>query len=122
MAGLQIRLDGGDTLGPRLKARAKKFSEKQTVALQSTTKKAAELIETAGRANIAQGGNFSSARWQEGFRATVQFLGRSDLVIRVTHAVSYWRVRVRRKDPRQADALDTAVLRQRERQESEGLW
>jgi hypothetical protein len=92
MAGLQIKLKGGETLGPKLKDRAKRFSEKQTIALQSTANKARELIETEGRANIAEGGNFSSARWQEGFRATLQFVGRNDLVIRVTHAVSYWRV------------------------------
>lgn len=92
MAGLQIKLSGGDTLGPKLRNRAKFFSEKQTVALQSTAKKVQELIETEGRANIAAGGNFSSARWQQGFRATLQFVNRNDLIIRVTHAVSYWRV------------------------------
>lgn len=92
MAGLQIKLDGGATLGPKLKDRARKFSEKQTLALQSTARKAAELIETEGRANIAQGGNFSSPRWQEGFRAVLSFAARSDMTIRVTHAVSYWRV------------------------------
>lgn len=92
MAGLQIKLQGGETLGPKLKARATKFSEKQTVALQATARKTSELIETEGRANIAQGGNFKTPRWQEGFRATVQFLGRNDIIIRATHAVSYWRV------------------------------
>lgn len=92
MAGLQIKLSGGDTLGPKLRNRAKLFNEQQTVALQSTAKRVQELIETEGRANIAAGGNFKTARWQEGFRATLQFVARNDLVIRVTHAVSYWRV------------------------------
>lgn len=92
MAGLQIKLNGVDTLGPKLKARAKTFSEKQTIALQSTARRVTELIETEGRANIAEGGNFSTPRWQQGFRATLQFVARNDLVIRVTHAVSYWRV------------------------------
>jgi hypothetical protein len=92
MAGLRIRLDGASTLGPKLRDRAKRFSEKQIVALQSTGRKVQELIETEGRANIAEGGNFSSARWQQGFRATLQFVARNDLVIKVTHAVSYWRV------------------------------
>lgn len=92
MAGLQIKLKGGDTLGPKLKARARLFSEQQTLALQSTARRATQLIETEGRDNIAQGGNFKTPRWQQGFRATLQFVGRSDLVIRVTHAVSYWRV------------------------------
>jgi len=92
MAGLQIKLDGGDQLGPKLKLRTKTFSDKQIRAVQRSATRVADVIETEGRANIAAGGNFSSDRWQQGFRAKISFLSRGDLNIRVTHAVSFWRV------------------------------
>jgi hypothetical protein len=42
------------------------------------------------RSNIRDGGNFGSARWQDGFRAKVSFQSKNDLTIRVTHEVPYW--------------------------------
>jgi hypothetical protein len=41
---------------------------------------------------LAAGGNFSSRRWQQGFRAKISFGSRQDLKIRVTHDVPYWKV------------------------------
>lgn len=92
MAGLKFTMDGVGQLGPKLKVQAKRFSERQVVAIQSSARRAKEEIETQGRANIAAGGNFSSPRWQEGFQARLSFQTRTDLTIRATHAVPYWHV------------------------------
>jgi hypothetical protein len=93
MAGkVLIKMGGVGKLGPQLQVRAKNFSERQTKALQGAAREAKAQIEELGRANIAAGGNFGSARWQDGFQAKVSFQSRTDLNIRVTHAVSYWKV------------------------------
>lgn len=92
MPGIKFTFDGGDKCGPLLKSRATKFNERRTLALQATAQKAKEDIETQGRANIRAGGDFGSARWQEGFQAKISYQSRSDLRIRATHSVSYWRV------------------------------
>jgi hypothetical protein len=85
-------MDGVDQLGPKLRVRAKNFSERQVAAIQAAAQAAKDEIESQGRANIKAGGNFGSERWQEGFQALVSFQSRTDLRIRATHAVSYWRV------------------------------
>lgn len=90
--GIRIRLDGADKLSGTLRARAKVFGEKQTKAVQATAMRVAQEIENEGRSNIAKGGKFTSARWQDGFRAKVSFISRAELNIRVTHEVKYWRV------------------------------
>lgn len=87
-----VKMDGVGKLGPQLQVRAKKFSERQTLALQSAAQDAKDKIEQLGREDIAAGGNFSSPRWQDGFRAKVSYQSRQELNIRVTHAVSYWKV------------------------------
>lgn len=93
MAGkIKISLDGIGQCGPQLKNNAKLFNEKRTVAIQATANRAKDEIEVKGRENIAAGGNFSSARWQEGLQAKVSFKARDDINIRVTHEVSYWKV------------------------------
>lgn len=80
----------GKTLGSQFKKGVQNFSAKQKRAVNAAARMAAEEIETQGRANIRQGGNFGSARWQEGFRAVLSF--GANVIIRVTHAVPYWRV------------------------------
>jgi hypothetical protein len=90
--GITIRMDGLDANAQKLRVRAKKFSERQTRAVQEVSQRAKAEIEDQGRANIAAGGNFSSARWQQGFQAKVSYRTRSDINIRVTHSVFYWRV------------------------------
>lgn len=87
-----FKYENGDRLGPQFKASVKRHSERQVIAIQQAATKAAHEIETLGRENIRAGGNFGSARWQQGFRAKLSFRSRSDLVIRVTHAVRYWKV------------------------------
>lgn len=87
-----FKWENGDKLGERFQKRVKKFSEKQIKATQAASRRAVEEIETLGRENIAAGGNFSSPRWQEGFQAKLSYKSRSDINIRVTHAVSYWKV------------------------------
>lgn len=90
--GVQIRLDGMDKCAEKLRVRSKAFSERQTKAIQRAATRVATQIEQEGRANIAQGGNFGSARWQQGFRAKISYFARSNLNIRVTHSVFYWKV------------------------------
>lgn len=93
MAGrIQIKLDGVGKCGPQLKNRAKLFDERRVVAIQATANRAKDEIEEKGRADIAAGGNFSSARWQEGLHAKLSFKSRDDLNLRVTHDVPYWQV------------------------------
>lgn len=93
MAGkIVMKMDGVGKLGPQLRVAAKNFTERQTKAVQASATRAKEQIEVEGRANIAAGGNFGSSRWQEGFQAKVSFAARSDINIRVTHAVPYWQV------------------------------
>lgn len=92
MGTITTKYENGDKLGPQFKASVTRHSERHILAVQSAARRAAEEIETLGRSNIRSGGNFSSARWIEGFQARVSFLSRADLVIRVTHAVRYWKV------------------------------
>lgn len=90
--GITVKLDGFDVNAQKLRVRSQRFSDRQTRAVQSTANRASDEIETQGRANIAAGGNFSSARWQQGFEAKVSYRSRADINIRVTHSVPYWRV------------------------------
>lgn len=87
-----FKYENGAQLGPKFKAQVKKFTEKQTRAIQTAAQRVASDIEQLGRANIRAGGNFGSARWQQGFRARLSFQSRVNITIRVTHDVSYWRV------------------------------
>ena len=80
----------GDKLGPQFRAQVKRFNEKQVRAIQTAARNVASDIEQLGRANIRAGGNFGSARWQQGFRARVSFQSRTDITIRITHDVKYW--------------------------------
>lgn len=89
---VKFKWENGDKLGSQFKTRTKKFSEKQIRAVQAAARKASEEIEDRGRDDIAAGGNFSSERWQEGFQAKVSFESRSDINIRVTHSVFFWKV------------------------------
>lgn len=82
--------ENGDKLGRQFSNGVTRFGERAILAAQAAATKAANEIETEGRANIAAGGNFSSARWQEGFHAKLSFTSRNDMRIRITHDVSYW--------------------------------
>ena len=85
-----FKYENGDQLGPKFKAQVKRFSEKQVLAIQKAANDVAQDIEQLGRANIRAGGNFGSARWQQGFRAKVSFQGRTSLTIRITHIERLW--------------------------------
>lgn len=88
--GVTFKYQNGEQLGPQFKAGVRRFGDRSVRAIQSAANKAAAEIENQGRQNIRAGGNFGSARWQQGFRARVSFKSRSDIVIRVTHDVPYW--------------------------------
>jgi hypothetical protein len=87
-----FKLENGDKIGSQFKGRTKKFSEKMVKSTQSAARRAQAEIEERGRADIRAGGNFGSDRWQQGFRAKLSFKSRTDINIRVTHAVFYWKV------------------------------
>lgn len=85
-----FRFDDSKGGASTFKTGVKRFGERQIRAQQSAARAASSEIESLGRKNIAAGGNFKSERWQQGFRALVSFASRSDILIRVTHAVRYW--------------------------------
>jgi hypothetical protein len=87
-----FKYENGSQLGPKFKAQVKRFSEKQVVAIQAAARHVASDIETLGRANIRAGGDFGSTRWQKGFRARLSFTSRTNITIRITHDVPYWKV------------------------------
>lgn len=87
-----FKFENGDKLGQRFQNRTKRFSEKMIKSTQAAANRAKANIEEQGRANIRSGGNFSSPRWQEGFQAKLSYTSRTDINIRVTHSVSYWKV------------------------------
>lgn len=89
---ITLKFEDGSKMGAQFKERVKEYSEDVIKATQATAKETARDIEARGRADIAAGGNFSSPRWQEGWRAKVSYKSRYDLSIRVTHAVKYWKV------------------------------
>lgn len=92
MPGIETRIADGDKVGKKFALSVRKFSEKQRRAVAVTARKVADQIEFQGRQNIAQGGNFKSPRWQQGLQALVSFKGAGNAIIRVTHAVRYWKV------------------------------
>lgn len=87
---ITVKYENGDQLGPKFKFGVQRFSKRVIAASQATARQAAEEIENEGRANIKAGGDFGSARWQQGFRAKVSFTSRTDMAIRITHEVRYW--------------------------------
>jgi hypothetical protein len=88
---ISIKFNGKQT-GRKFQFGTERFGERVFVAATSAAKRAKEDIETEGRADIRAGGNFGSSRWQDGFEAKVSYQSRSDINIRVTHGVPYWRV------------------------------
>lgn len=89
---LRLVYTNGDQLGRKFKNRVGRFSERQILAAQQTASIAASEMERQGRTDIRKGGDFGSARWQDGLRARTSFKSRSDITVRLTHDVSYWRV------------------------------
>lgn len=87
---ITVKYQNGAQLGPQFKAGVQRFKGKATAAIQQAAKAAAADIEAEGRKDIASGGNFTSARWQDGFAAKVSYQSASNLSIRVTHSVPYW--------------------------------
>lgn len=85
-----FKYENGDRLGKQFRFGVTRHKEKVVHAAQDTAREAAREIEDEGRANIRAGGNFGSARWQQGFHAKVSFQSRTDITIRITHDVRYW--------------------------------
>lgn len=90
---MAIRIDvDGQKIANQFGPRASRMSNDCIAALQAAAREASDRIEKRGRANMRGAGDFGSKRWQQGFQAFVSFASRASLRIRVTHAVSYWRV------------------------------
>ena len=87
---IDFKYVNGDKLGPKFKFGVQRYGKKVIRASQQTARIAVDEIEAEGRANIAAGGDFSSERWQRGFRARLSFTSRTDMSIRITHDVPYW--------------------------------
>jgi len=82
----------GDKIGRQFKNNTVAFGKRQNAGVSAAAHLAADDIEKKGRADMRRAGNFKSERWQQGFRALVSFPRAGDVRIRITHAVSYWKV------------------------------
>lgn len=89
---ISAHFENWDNLGKKFEQRVKEYSDDVARASTEAARITAKDIEERGRKDIARGGNFSSARWQDGFRAKISYLSRFDIRIRITHAVKYWKV------------------------------
>jgi hypothetical protein len=89
---VEMKYENGDKLGPVFKKNVQTFTKRKSRAQLTAARTAASEIERLGRTNIRSGGDFGSARWQQGFRALLSFQSAVNLVIRVTHSVRYWKV------------------------------
>lgn len=89
---ITFKYENGDKMGRKFSYGTKKFGEKAIKAAQSVARRCKDEIEYRGRNDIRAGGNFGSARWQEGFHAKLSYQSRGDMSIRITHDVSYWLV------------------------------
>lgn len=82
----------GQQLGRKFNAGTIRFGERSVRAMQAAARRGAEELERQGRDDMIRGGFFGSRRWQEGLRARVSFQSRTDINIRLTHDVFYWKV------------------------------
>lgn len=89
---VRIVFQDGDQLGRKFVNRTKRYGEKQIRAAQYAAREAAGDIIMEGRADMRRAGNFGSERWQQGLQAKISYQSRSDIRIRITHAVFYWTV------------------------------
>jgi hypothetical protein len=89
---IRLKMENGDKLGRQFSFGTRRFGEKAIKAGQIVARRVAEEIEEEGRRDIRKGGNFGSARWLDGFRAKLSYTSRTDMNIRITHAVKYWKV------------------------------
>jgi hypothetical protein len=79
------------TIRPQLDAVAKQITERTKQALAGASDKLRDNVLEKGRADMAGAGNFSSARWQQGFTGEVSGSGDSR-TITFKHSVPYWTV------------------------------
>lgn len=89
---ITFKYENGDKLGRKFSYGVSKFREKAIKSAQAVARQCKDEIEYRGRNDIRAGGNFGSARWQEGFHAKLSYQSRGDMSIRITHDVPYWLV------------------------------
>lgn len=88
---ITVKLDS-EQVGKQFKFGVQRFADRAAKAAQVAARRAAEEIVTEGRKDIKSAGDFGSSRWQQGLQAKISFKSRSDINIRITHAVFYWKV------------------------------
>jgi hypothetical protein len=90
MAGIGIRF-ANNNAGTKLRIGMRRQAQKAQRAAGATAREAAFQIQEFGRADIAAAGNFGSARWQQGFKATTLLRGQ-DFTIEVSSVVPYFMI------------------------------
>lgn len=88
---IRIRLDTRKAK-TQIQRTATRHSERVIKSVQAAAEHVRQDILEKGRADIAAGGNFSSERWQQGFEVKKSYQSRTQIRLRVTHKVFYWRV------------------------------
>lgn len=87
---VRIVFQDGDQLGRKFKNKTTRFGERQIIAAQTAARRAGDEIVSQGRDDMRRAGNFKSERWQKGLQAKVSYQSRSDITLRITHAIFYW--------------------------------
>lgn len=87
---IRVVYQNGDQLGRKFKNSTTRFGERQIRAAQAAARTAADNMVKRGRVDMAKAGRFTSTRWQQGLQAKISYSSRTDIRIRLTHAVPYW--------------------------------
>jgi hypothetical protein len=90
VAGLRVLFDG-EQMGEKIRKSSEDNARAVTEAVRETGRAASEQILTRGKADIADGGNFGSSRWQDGLRADLT-QGGGNWIVSVFHDVFYFGV------------------------------
>jgi hypothetical protein len=93
MARVRIVFQGGVQLGPKFNKNLQRHADNVRRSAQGAAQDARDEFLERGRADIAGAGNFGS-RWTEGLMARIT-QGGGNIVINVSHAVSYFMVHQR---------------------------
>lgn len=93
MAFLKLRLVGTD-VAAQTRIRAQRERARIAFAARRAMEEARDRIVVAGKEDMAAGGNFSSARWQNSLHGVVEPEGTqtSNLTLSIRHRVFFWRV------------------------------
>lgn len=88
---LKFQVDG-KAAGDTLKRNLANVQGRLSNAAKATITEAERRILAAGKADMAAGGNFGSARWQRGLHTRVTQTGPQSFILTVLHRVPFWRI------------------------------